>query len=113
MPQSEDERASTSAVASSEERGAVTVLAEQIERLRATLDRLHLSEYVKLLDRPWQLVWLNLLAGVARGLGTAIGFTLLGALLIYILQRSFLQNLPIIGRIIAELVKIVDRQLNR
>jgi hypothetical protein len=68
---------------------------------------------VKLLDRPWHLLWLNLISGMARGLGMAIGFTLLGALLVYVLQRSVLQNLPIIGRVIAELVKIVERQLNR
>lgn len=91
----------------------ITRLATQVDRLHGSLERLHLAEYVKLLDRPWHLLWLNLISGMARGLGMAIGFTLLGALLVYVLQRSVLQNLPIIGRVIAELVKIVERQLNR
>lgn len=88
-------------------------LAEKVEKLTRGMEKLKLSEYVKLLDRPWHLLYLNFIAGIARGFGMAIGFTLLGALAVYLLQRSFLANLPIIGRIVAELVRVVQRQLNR
>lgn len=95
------------------EGGVIADLAEKVEKLTRSMEKMKLSEYVKLLDRPWRLLYLNFVAGIARGFGMAIGFTLLGALVIYMLQRSFLSNLPIIGRIVAELVRIVQRQLNR
>jgi len=95
------------------EGGVIADLAEKVEKLTRSMEKMKLSEYVKLLDRPWHLLYLNFVAGIARGFGMAIGFTLLGALVIYMLQRSFLSNLPIIGRIVAELVRIVQRQLNR
>lgn len=49
--------------------------------------------------------------GAARGIGFSIGFTVLGALLLYILQSIALANLPIIGRFLAELVRIVESNL--
>ncbi|MEW6724853.1 MAG: DUF5665 domain-containing protein [Bacillota bacterium] len=75
------------------------------------MEKMKLAEYVKLLDHPWRLLWINFLAGVARGFGTAIGFTLLAALFLYLVQRAFILNLPIIGHFIAELVRIVQEQL--
>lgn len=53
----------------------------------------------------------ELASGVARGIGFSIGFTVLGALLLYVLQRIALANLPIIGKFLAELVRIVENNL--
>jgi len=41
----------------------------------------------------------------------AIGFTFLGALFLFILTRTFVINLPVIGGFIAELVRIVEENL--
>ena len=54
---------------------------------------------------------MNFLGGISRGFGTAIGFTLLGALAIYFLQRIVILRLPIIGTFIADIIKIVQKQL--
>lgn len=51
------------------------------------------------------------LSGVARGLGFSVGFTLLGAMLVLFLRNAALANLPGIGRFLAELVRIVERNL--
>lgn len=53
----------------------------------------------------------ELASGVARGIGFSIGFTVLGALLLYVLQHIALANLPIIGKFLAELVRIVESNL--
>ena len=45
--------------------------------------------------------------GPGRGLGMAVGFTLLGALVIYLLQRLVLLKLPLISDFIAQLVRLV------
>ncbi len=75
------------------------------------LEGTRIADYVDLLNRPGRLIYLNFLSGVARGLGFAVGATILGAVLLYVLQRSFVTNLPVIGNFIAEIVKIVVRQL--
>lgn len=75
------------------------------------LEKSKIVEYTELLNRPWRLIWLNLLGGAARGVGIAIGFTFFAATIIYILQLLGALNLPIIGDYIADIVRIVQRQL--
>jgi hypothetical protein len=75
------------------------------------LERSKIAEYVTLLNTPGRLIYLNFLAGIARGVGFAVGASVLAALLIYFLQRSFVVNLPIIGGFIAQIVEIVLQQL--
>ena len=76
-----------------------------------SLERAKIGEYVDLMNRPGRLIYLNLLGGIARGIGMAVGFTLLGALVIYVLTRSFLLNLPIVGGFLGELVWIIQQYL--
>lgn len=90
-------------------------LGERLEhRLREVLlalEKSRLAEYLELLERPRRLIYLNLLAGLARGLGMAVGFTILGAVVIWMLRSSFLANMPVIGSWIAQLVRIVEMEL--
>ena len=76
-----------------------------------TLEKSRIGDYTQLMNRPWKLIGLNLLAGTAKGVGIAIGFTFFAATIIYILQALGALNLPIIGDYIADIVRIVRRQL--
>ncbi|MCG0274687.1 MAG: DUF5665 domain-containing protein [Thermosediminibacteraceae bacterium] len=87
-------------------------LSFKIDELSVQIEKLNLSEYLEVFRNPKRLLYLNFLAGVARGFGMAIGFTLLGAFVLYILQRVVILKLPIIGDFIAELVKIVQDELS-
>jgi hypothetical protein len=87
-------------------------LSLKIDELSVKIEKLNLSEYLELFRNPKRLLYLNFLAGVARGFGMAVGFTLLGALALYILQRVVILNLPLIGDFIAELVRIVQDELS-
>lgn len=87
-------------------------LSLKIDDLSVKIEKLNLSEYLELFRNPRRLLYLNFLAGVARGFGMAVGFTLLGALALYILQRVVILNLPLIGDFIAELVRIVQDELS-
>ncbi|AKG37778.1 DUF5665 domain-containing protein [Paenibacillus durus] len=82
----------------------VTEWAQRMEKSR-------ISEYLELLHSPWRLIWLNVLSGTARGVGIAIGFTFFAATIIYVLQVLGALNLPIIGDYIADIVRIVQHQL--
>ncbi|NLY53864.1 MAG: hypothetical protein GX060_04475 [Firmicutes bacterium] len=88
-------------------------LNSKVEELAYYLERMRLAEYIALFNRPWRLMWLNFLAGLARGVGIAIGGTILAALVIFLLSQLAILNLPVIGDFIAELVKIVQGQLAR
>jgi len=79
--------------------------------LAENMEKMKLAEYVKLLDNPWRLLYVNFIAGLARGLGVAVGFSVLGALLLIVLKRLVLLNLPWIGGIIAEIVQMVQLQI--
>jgi hypothetical protein len=83
---------------------------EMIKSVASQLERSNFGAYIDLMQSPGRMIALNFFAGIARGFGVAMGFTILGALLIYILQRLVVLNLPIIGGIITEVVKLV--QLN-
>lgn len=82
-------------------------LQHKTEELITRMEHLRLAEYVEMLNDPKRLWKINFMAGLARGVGTAVGFTILGALVLYLLQRLVLLNLPIIGDFIADLVRLV------
>ncbi|MGZ0042119.1 DUF5665 domain-containing protein [Paenibacillus ottowii] len=82
----------------------VRTVSEQMERTR-------IADYALLLNKPWRLLWLNLISGISRGVGIALGFTFFAATIIYVLQVLGALNLPIIGDYIADIVRIVQRQL--
>jgi hypothetical protein len=88
-------------------------LREKITELAIRMEKMKLAEYVDLLEHPWRLLYINFIAGLARGFGIAVGFALLGAIIILILQRLVSLNLPVIGGFIAEIVSIVQSQLGR
>lgn len=86
-------------------------LESKLEKLAEMLDRMNLADYTALLQNPWRLLWINFIAGSARGLGIAFGFAILSALLLYILRGLMMANLPVIGDIVATIVRLVDQRL--
>ncbi len=79
-----------------------------LEKLVAHLESMRVADYMELLQRPGRLIFINLVAGIARGLGIAIGATLVFALTIELLRRVILLHIPGIGTFIADIVKIVE-----
>ncbi|MHB1682012.1 MAG: DUF5665 domain-containing protein [Bacilli bacterium] len=82
------------------------------EKLSDYFERINFGAYVQLLQQPKKLIWLNFIGGLARGVGIGLGFTLLAALLIVVMQELAVWNLPIIGSYIADVVRIVQAQLH-
>lgn len=90
---------------------SVKSLEGHAEKIADHLERAQLAEYVQLLNSPRKLIWRNLLAGTARGVGIAIGFTLFSATILYVLRQIGALDLPIIGHYIADLVESVQAQM--
>lgn len=82
-----------------------------VMKLSNHFEKARIADYVDLMQKPRKMLTLNFLSGVARGFGFAVGFTILGAVLIYILQKILVLNLPVISDIIAEMVKLVQLKL--
>lgn len=69
------------------------------------------AEYILMYEKPAKLLYLNFLIGIFRGVGMAVGFTVLGAIVIYTLKQLVVLNIPLIGNFIAEIAKIVQQHL--
>lgn len=96
-----------------EKNKALQTLEDRVRELAFNMEKMKLAEYVDLLGKPYKLLYINFISGIARGFGMAIGFAILGAILVLMLQKLVTLNLPLIGDFIAELVKIVQMQLGK
>ena len=87
------------------------MLDERMDRFLAAAERMRLADYIafesdrkrRLLDAFWQ--------GVARGLGIMVGFSILGAVVLFILQDLARRNLPGISDFVAQVVALVQLRL--
>ncbi|PYI54559.1 signal transduction histidine kinase [Paenibacillus flagellatus] len=91
---------------------AMEELNERLKKIADQMEKTQIADYVMLLNRPRRLIFINLYSGIARGVGIAIGFTVFAALIVYFLRMLGALNLPIIGDFIADIVKIVQVQLD-
>jgi len=81
-------------------------LENKLEHFSVALEKAKISEYTEIINNPKRLLLVNFVGGLARGLGMAIGFTILAAVVIYFIRQMV--NLPLIGKYIAELLNIID-----
>ena len=67
------------------------------------------EDVIKFVKKPWRLIWINFLIGLARGLGFFLGVTILGACILVVLHKMV--DFPVIGKYIADIVNAVKEQL--
>ena|SRR5690554_3381257 len=87
-----------------------TNLEDKLENLSNKMDYMRIAEYVEMNSNPKRLILMNFFLGLARGIGMGIGFTLLTGLIIALLAyvlKSWV-NLPFIGKLIADLIEIIE-----
>ncbi len=79
----------------------------QLEKVAAHIERLKLGDYVGLMSRPGRVIWVNLLGGIARGVGLTIGATLVIAIIFKLLSMLISMNIPYLTEILQDVVQIV------
>jgi hypothetical protein len=89
------------------------ILDKKLDKISLNMEKFKLVDYVYYLEHPRKMLLANFLGGLSRGFGAAIGFTLLAALVMYILQKVVKWNLPVIGKFISEIVNIVESNLEK
>ena len=86
-------------------------LVRRLEHVAQRMEQIHLERYLRYVHNWRRRLLMDFLGGIVRGVGFSVGFTVLGALLLYILRGIALANLPVIGAFLAELVRIVEQKL--
>jgi len=87
----------------------INLLQKSIDKLTKILQDMNLHDSLYILGSKKEIIKRNLLAGIARGIGGGIGFTIITAIIIYFLQKIVRLNIPIIGKYINDIIQIVQR----
>lgn len=84
-------------------------LDKKIEQLNNNFEKSNLEELSYILGNKLEIAKRNLLAGILRGIGIGIGFTLITAIILIILQKIVLLNIPVIGEYIGDILDIIEK----
>lgn len=98
---------------SNKDKNYLKIINKKIDTLILSIEKSRISDYINYLENPRKLILANFISGVARGFGIAVGFSILGAIGIYLLRKIVMLNLPLIGDFITDIVDIVQDNLNR
>lgn len=93
--------------------GMLRSISKKLDQIAFSMEKFKFVDYMDLLNNPRRLLLTNFIGGLARGFGMAVGFTVLGAIAVYILQQVVLWKLPVIGEFISEIVEIVLDNQNK
>ena len=83
---------------------------KKIDRINNLLIKSNIIEISYLLGNKKEILKRNLIAGISRGVGIGIGISLITALIVFLLRRLIMLNIPIIGEYIADIVSIVENR---
>lgn len=71
-----------------------------------------LFEYTRYLKSPFRIMYTNLLAGMARGLGFVLGATVIVAIVVYIVSK-ILVDIPVVGTFFEWLNQVLQENLDK
>lgn len=96
--------------------GRVKRLLQATERIESLLTRYRLEqfyEYEEFKRAPRKMMFVNLLLGIARGVGFFLGVSFIGAIAIWIISwmLSGVLEIPVIGQFVAEIIKSAEEYL--
>ena len=77
---------------------------DQLDKLAQRLENCGLAEYVRLSRNIPKVLLLNVLSGIARGLGFTVGTAVVLAILYKIVSRLISMNIPYLTEMLKELI---------
>jgi len=80
----------------------------ELDKLITRLENTGLEEYIKLSQRTWKVLFMNLLSGVARGLGFTLGTAIVLAIVYKIVKYMIEMNIPYLTEMLQEIVIIAN-----
>lgn len=85
---------------------------QKVDEIALKLEKIKIDSYVELMSDTPKLIKKNFVAGLSKGIGMAIGFTILGAIALLLLRKIVAMNIPIIGRYVSDIAQIVEVNLS-
>jgi hypothetical protein len=95
--------------AQQENQNQMAQIIAQTEKVNKQLTYFHKHKLFKVYNSIPQLLWFNLLKGVAFGLGSVLGATVVLSALIYLLSQ--IEFVPFIGEWVSEILEIVKTEV--
>ncbi|NLD58611.1 MAG: hypothetical protein GX647_02980 [Clostridiales bacterium] len=86
-------------------------LVERLEKIAGSLERMRLEEYMRYVCDRKRLIIDSLLQGILRGFGITLGVAMLGALVAIIIRNIVVENIPLIGGFLAEVVHAIQAKM--
>ncbi|MGI6092848.1 MAG: hypothetical protein GX348_01975 [Veillonellaceae bacterium] len=83
--------------------------AKRLEKLADRLEALQIASYIELLEKPRKLIITNFVAGIFRGLGFALGTTIVFAIIIEMLRRIILLNVPLLSNYLVDVIRMIEQ----
>ena len=87
----------------------INALEGTVNKLNKTLEKSNLLELTYILGNKKEILKRNLIAGISRGVGIGIGITIITSIIVILLRRLIMLNIPVIGDYIADIVEIVEK----
>lgn len=81
----------------------------QINKLNYTLNKNKVLDLVELAGNSKRYLVRNFMSGILKGIGIGIGFSIITAIIIYLMQKIIKLNIPVISQYISDIVEIVER----
>lgn len=83
-------------------------LQQSMDKVIEIFEKREIHDLIYIFGSKKEIFRRNILAGLARGIGSGIGFTVITAVIIYFLQKIVRLNIPIIGEYINDIIEIVQ-----
>ena len=81
-------------------------LVEQSEQINSQLQQLNDHKLIQAYNSIPRLLWFHLLKGIALGLGSVLGATVVLSALVYILSQ--IEFIPVIGDWVSKVIEVVQ-----
>lgn len=81
---------------------------EQLYKLNYTLNKNKIIDLAELAGNTKKFLIRNFTSGIVKGMGIGIGFSIITAIIIYLLQKIIKLNIPVISEYISDIVEIVQ-----
>ena len=83
---------------------------KKIDKISNMLEKSNILELSYILGNKKEIFKRNLIAGIAKGIGIGIGVTIITAIIVYLLRKLIMLNIPVIGDYISDIVEIVENK---
>ena len=86
----------------------IIFLTKTVEKLNDSIEKSRLYEIIEITGNKKKLFIRNFFSGIFKGVGISIGFYIITAIVLILLNYIVKLNIPVIGDYISDIVEIVE-----